>query len=84
MKRASALLSTFLFALTACGGGSDGAVPASPPASPPPPPSAMLVIDDTNAQEAVRVASGASVDSMRSGDQVGGAGLAGAPGGGFQ
>ena len=84
MKRASALLSTFLFALTACGGGSDGALPASPPASPPPPPSAMLVIDDTNAKEAVRVAYGASVDSMSSGDQVGGAGIAGTPGGGFQ
>jgi hypothetical protein len=83
MKRASALLSTFLFMMTACGGGSDGAAPASPPVSPPPP-AAMLVIDDTNAKDAVRVAYGATVDSMSSGDQVGGAGIAGTPDGGFQ
>lgn len=83
MKHASALLSSFLLMLTACGGGSGGTQPASPPASPPPP-AAMLVIDDTNAREAVRVAYDASVDSMSFGDQVGGAGIAGTPGGGFQ
>jgi len=88
MKRAYALLCTSLLALTACSGGSDSPAPASPPVSPPispPPPSGTaLVIDETNAKTAVRVAYGAAADSMSTGDQVGGGGIAGAPDSGFQ
>lgn len=84
MKRACILLGTLFLALTACGGGSNGPAPANPPVSPPPAAGSMLVIDDVNAKTAVRVAYGASVNSMSSGDQVGGAGIAGAPDGGFQ
>ena len=92
MKRAYALLCTSLLALTACSGGSDSPAPASPPVSPPisPPISPLpasgtaLVIDETNAKAAVRVAYGATADSMSSGDQVGGGGIAGAPDSGFQ
>ena len=88
MKRACALLCTSLLALTACSGGSDNPAPASPPGSPPvsplPASGTALVIDETNAKAAVRVAYGATADSMSSGDQVGGGGIASTTDGGLQ
>jgi hypothetical protein len=52
--------------------------------SPPPAGGTALVIDEANAKVAVRVAYGATADSMNSGDQVGGGGIAATPGDGFQ
>ena len=85
MNRVCTLLYTACLVLSACSGGSDSAAPSAPPAvSPPPPAGTSLVIDETNAKTAARVAYSASIDSISSGDQVGGAGIAGTPGGGFQ
>jgi hypothetical protein len=68
--------------LTACGGGSGG--DAAPTVPPPPPPGATgLVIDTANAKPALRVAYGATVESMSAGEVIGGAGIAAAPSGGF-
>jgi len=70
------------FALSACGGsGGDGA----PGVAVPPPPSGGvgLTIDAANAKSAARVAYGATVDSLGSGDVVGGSTIAMSPGGGL-
>jgi hypothetical protein len=70
-------------ALSACGGSGGGG--GAPGVTVPPPPSGGvgLTIDAANAKPAARVAYGATVDSMDSGDVVGGSTIAMSPGGGL-
>ncbi len=71
------------FFVSACGGGGGSAPPATVPPPPPPPAANELVIDAANAKPAVRVAYGATVESMGTGETVGGAGISMSPGDDF-
>ena len=80
MKRVYFLVSAIAMVLTACGGGSDGGS-APPPSVPPPPNQSPITVTSANSKPAVRVAYGATMQSVGTGDLVGGSGLASSPGG---
>lgn len=79
MVRALALLISLALFLAACGGGGGGGAPAQPPIN-----ASDLVITTANAKPAVRVAYGATMESVDTGGLVGDSGLATTPGGGLQ